>query len=144
MNREKEVRFKLELFLEGEFQMQQGLNVTLQVNPATAPGLVVTDANGNPLADGATVALVAETVGVADPGQVVFNVSGGTAPYNFALSSGALPAGDSLSANTNADGSETVSISGIPTVAGAAAFSLAISDSSSPVPLTRKLDITRK
>lgn len=110
---------------------QETINFTLIVNPATPPppALVVVDANGNPLADGASVTLQPETVGVADPGQVLFTVSGGTAPYSFALASGALPAGDSLGSTVNADGSETVDLAGTPTAAGTATFAVTVNDS---------------
>jgi hypothetical protein len=146
MFREKEVHYKLkiELELEGEFDsMDPTLNVTIQVNPATPPPppLVITDANGNVLEDGATVALQAETVGVADPGQVIFKVAGGVPPYNFSLSSGSLPPGDQITSVTNPDGSETASLSGTPTAAGASAFALAIADSSTPTPAAAKIGV---
>lgn len=104
------------------------INFTLSVQSVTPPPLVVVDAAGNPLADGATVALQPETVGVADPGQVLFTVSGGTAPYTFTLASGAIPDGDQLSSVDNADGSETVSISGTPTTPGPAVFAIMVAD----------------
>ena len=110
---------------------QETLNFALTVNPSTPPppALVVTDANGNPLADGANVTLTAETVGVADPGQVLFKVSGGVPPYNYALTAGSVPPGDQLQNVQNPDGSETVTISGTPTAAGSAQFSIQVSDS---------------
>ncbi|GLQ86469.1 putative Ig domain-containing protein [Dyella flagellata] len=51
-----------------------------------------------------------------------FTASGGTAPYHYAVSTGSLPAGLSLS-NTGA-------LSGTPTVAGAYTFSVTATDSS--------------
>jgi hypothetical protein len=125
-------KLKFELELEGEsIDMDPLLNVTIQVNPPVSP-LVITDVNGNVLADGATIALVAETVGVLDPGQVIFKASGGKAPYNFVLQSGAIPVGDTITSVVNPDTSETVSLSGTPTAVGSAAFALLITDSSTP------------
>lgn len=143
MDERKRVHYKLkvELELEGELDpMDPVLNVTIQVNPAVSP-LVITDANGNVLADGATVALQAETVGVADPGQVIFKAAGGVPPYNFVLASGALPQGDQITSVTNQDSSETVSLSGTPTAAGASAFSLLITDSSAPSPAKARIGV---
>jgi hypothetical protein len=123
----KPVRFKL--ILEGETMTQETVNVSITVNPATKPFLVV-DAAGNPVLDGGSVTLSAETVGVADPGQTVVVLSGGVPPYTVALAAGAtIPAGDQLNSTVNADGSETVTLSGTPTTAGAAAFGLVLSDS---------------
>jgi len=108
---------------------QETVNVSITVNPAAKPFLVV-DAAGNTVSDGGSIALAAETVGVADPGQTVVVLSGGTAPYNVALAAGsALPDGDHLDSTVNADGSETVILSGTPTTAGADSFSLMLSDS---------------
>ncbi len=53
------------------------------------------------------------------------SASGGTAPYNFTVTSGALPPGLSLSS----DGS----LSGTPTAAGAYAFAVRVADSSSGI-----------
>lgn len=127
--------------IQGEIMSQETLNFSLSVNPSSQNALVVVDANGNPLADGATVQLQAETVGVADPGQVLFKVSGGTAPYNFSVASGAAPSGDQLSSVVNADGSETVSLAGTPTVAGAVNFAILVSDSATPVAAVRKIGV---
>jgi len=107
---------------------QETINFSITVNP-TAQALKVVDANGNVLPDGASVTLKAQQVGVADPGQVLFVVSGGTSPYNFALASGSIPAGDSLTSVVNADTSETVSIEGTPTAAGDSTFAVTVSDS---------------
>ena len=52
-----------------------------------------------------------------------FSASGGTAPYAYAVSSGALPAGLSLNAATGA-------LSGTPTAAGSFTFSVQVTDSS--------------
>ena len=107
---------------------QETINFSLTVNPSTQ-ALKVVDGNGNVLNDGDSVTLQPQTVGVADPGQELFTVSGGTPPYNFSVASGAIPNGDSLSSVTNADGSETVSIEGTPTSAGASTFAVTVSDS---------------
>lgn len=111
--------------------MKETLNFKLSVQPGqTQNPLVVKDANGNVLADGASVSLVAETVGVPDPGQTLFTVSGGTPPYSFSISSPTQPPlGDSLESVVNADGSETVLLAGTPSVAGDSSFSIDVSDS---------------
>ena len=61
--------------------------------------------------------------------------SGGTAPYNWSVSSGSLPAGLTLSSAGR--------ISGTPTTAGTSSFTVAVSDSSSPAASsTANLSIT--
>jgi hypothetical protein len=129
----KSVRWKL--FLEGEAMSSQPIvvNFELTVNPATTPPpspLQLVDGNDNPITDGETITLSDETVGTADPGQVLFTAKDGVPPYNYSITSGAIPAGDELSATTNADGSETVSISGTPEADGAANFAVTVTDSS--------------
>jgi len=118
------------LALEGEIMSQETLNFTLAVNGGGGGNpLVVVDANGAVLADGATVPLAAETVGTANPGEKLFTVSGGVAPYTFAVSAGAVPPGMDLTSTVNPDGSETVSLEGTPTTANATAtFSVTVSD----------------
>ncbi len=67
-----------------------------------------------------------EPVGVVYAGTCT--ATGGTAPYKWAISAGSLPAGISLS-NTN---SQTVTISGTPSAAGAYQFAISATDSSTP------------
>jgi hypothetical protein len=141
MHHERTFRFNI----EGEIAMKETINFTLQVNPGTTPppAFLIVDANGGALTDGTTVALTAETVGVADPGQVLFTVSGGVAPYSFALvPAGSTPPGDVISSVVNADGSETVSLAGTPTTAGPLTFGIDVSDSSTPANVA-KLSIKR-
>ena len=107
--------------------MKETINFTLAVNAVSKP-FTVLDSTGNPLADGDTVALQVQTVGVLDPGQVLFTVSGGTPPFNFALASGSIPDGDTINSVDNSDGSETVSIEGTPTTAGEDDFAVTVSD----------------
>lgn len=121
--------FHFNLCLEGDIMANETINFTLTVNPAGGGALTVVDAAGNPLADGATVALQPQTVGVADPGQVLFTVSGGAPPYTFNLSSGQIPPGDQLVSANNPDGSETVSIEGTPTTSGPSVFAVMVADS---------------
>jgi hypothetical protein len=54
--------------------------------------------------------------------SATLNVSGGTAPYAFSLSSGALPAGLTL-------GSTTGTVAGTPTATGSFSFAILVSDS---------------
>lgn len=109
---------------------EETISFSLSVKEATQPppALVLVDANGNTLADGDSVTLQSETVGVADQ-QTLFTVSQGVPPYNFSLSSGAKPDGDSLNSNENDDGSETVTLEGTPTTAGSYTFAVTVSDS---------------
>ncbi len=117
------------------------LNFAVSVKEA-AQSLKVVDADGNVLADGDSVTLKDETVGVADE-QTLFTVSGGTPPYSFSLASGSLPDGDSLQSTENADGSETVTLEGTPTTAGDSTFAVAVSDSAgSSVTLSAKKKIS--
>jgi len=125
----KAVKFKI--ILEGETMSQETINFSIVVNPSTPPppALEVVDANGNPLQDGSSVTLAAETVGVADPGQTLFTVSGGVPPYTYSLASGSIPPGDELSSTQNSDGSESVILSGTPTAAGSDSFAITVTDS---------------
>jgi large repetitive protein len=123
--------FKFNFSVKGKVMAGETINFTVSVKAGAAP-LTIKDAAGNVLKDGDTVPLPAETVGVADPGSVLLNVSGGTSPYNFAVSSGAVPAGMTLNSTIGADGSETVTLSGTPTVAGDDAFALNVTDSAVP------------
>lgn len=61
------------------------------------------------------------TVGVAYSCQVA--VTGGTAPYTYAVTTGTLPAGLSLDGSTGL-------ISGTPTTSGTSTFTVTVTDSS--------------
>ncbi len=63
------------------------------------------------------------TVGI--PYSAVLDATGGKLPYNWSITSGALPTGLSLNASTGA-------ITGIATTAGSASFAVRVTDSSSP------------
>lgn len=111
----------LEQLLKGNKMASVTATFTVTVNPgSTGPALTLTPNGG---------ALPQETVGTADAGDVVATVSGGTGPYTFAVTNGALPDGMSLGATQNADGSETIDIAGTPTVAGDFSFDLTVTDS---------------
>jgi len=84
---------------------------TIHVNPSGPPPLVFTP-DGGPLPD--------ETVGTA-VSQLVTSVSGGTPPYSFQVTSGALPPGLSLDSN--------LMLTGIPTTAGDYSFEVTATDS---------------
>jgi uncharacterized protein (TIGR03437 family) len=59
-------------------------------------------------------------------------VSGGTAPYTWSISSGTLPTGVTLSANTGA----TITVSGSPTAAGPYNYTVKATDSATPTAQT--------
>jgi hypothetical protein len=122
---------QFEVCVKGETMSQESINFSIVVNPPTQPppALTVVDGSGNPITDGADITLQPETVGVADPGQTLFTVSGGVPPYSFVLESGAYPDGDVASSQENADGSETVVLEGTPTTAETSDFAITVSDS---------------
>jgi Putative Ig domain len=72
-------------------------------------------------------ALTSTTVGVSYSQSM--QASGGSAPYTWTKTSGALPAGLSLSQSTGL-------ISGVPTASGKFTFTATVTDSSSPAQLT--------
>lgn len=90
---------------------------TIKVN-AAANNPVLTP-NGGALGEAAVGVAVDETVTV---------VSGGTPPYSFAVTAGAVPDGLALNSVVNPDGTETVTIDGTPTTAGDASFELTVTD----------------
>jgi len=114
---------------------QQSASFTVTVQPGTPPPPPLTlTPNGGNLPD--------ETVGVADQGDVVCVVSGGTAPYSFSISAGSKPPGMDLVSTQNPDGSETITIEGTPTQSGAYSFVLTVTDSagtSSSQAVSRKI-----
>lgn len=119
----REVKFKI--CIEGELMAGETINVNVTVNPAENP-FTVEDAEGNPVSDGGTVTLNAETVGVNDPGQTVVSMSGGTPPYTANLNGTTAPDGMELTL----DETETiVQLEGTPTTAGDDSFEVAVSDS---------------
>ncbi len=87
-------------FGDRNYTISIGTN-SLTVNPAT-------------ISDGAVGVAYSQTV----------NANGGTAPYTFAISSGALPTGLSLDANSGA-------ITGTPSIAGAFTFTIQATDANS-------------
>jgi len=111
-------KFHFKICIEGDIDMQAVATFTVTVSPAST-ALTLTPNGG---------ALTGETVGVADAGDVVTVVSGGTSPYTFAITNGALPDGMQLFSADNADGSETITIEGTPTTAGSFSFDLTVTD----------------
>jgi hypothetical protein len=87
-------------------------SLTLTIDPAMGQALVIT-----------TTTLMNGSVGM--PYSLTLMASGGTTPYAWSLASGALPQGIALTA----DGK----ISGTPTAAGTSAFTIQVSDASSPL-----------
>ena len=88
--------------------------------PSTAPQLVVSITPGVAVT---TTKLPDVTVGQAYHGSLA--AAGGKQPYHWKLASGSLPSGLSLTANTGA-------ISGMPTTTGTFAFTVRVTDSTTP------------
>jgi hypothetical protein len=144
MHHQKPIRFKL--IIEGEVNM--GATVTgtyaISTGPATTSTLAITPATG---AEGPF------PQGVAVPPTVLATVSGGTPPYNYAISdsAGLWPAstGYTLTEAPSADGvtgDADITLAGTPNAADAAAtpdeFTIVVTDSSTPpasASLKRKL-----
>lgn len=108
------------------------VNYTNNGDGATSDSFVVQDASGNPFTINVAIAAATSAITVS-PGTLPapqvgtaysqsLSASGGAAPYSYALTSGALPPGLTLSGNT---------ISGTPTQAGSYAASITVTDSAS-------------
>ena len=80
-----------------------------------------------------TTSLSAGQIGVAY--SKVVQATGGTTPYHWSISSGALPAGLTLSTTTG-------SISGKPTKSGSSTFTAKVTDSTSPTAQTASKSLT--
>jgi hypothetical protein len=98
-------------FLRTDIMADVKVDIKITVNPAAVP--LTVDLSGVPSVD---------TVGVPYNGKIA--VSGGTAPYTFTLTGGALPDGLAL----NVDGT----ITGTPTIAGSFDATIDIMDSATP------------
>jgi hypothetical protein len=97
--------------------------------------VTVTDAPGQSASEGVSLTVAAApslAFGAPPVGEVgaaysdQLSVSGGTGPFAWSVSSGALPAGLALSASTGL-------LSGTPTAAGSSSFTVAVSDAFSEV-----------
>jgi hypothetical protein len=119
--------FKYRICIEGESMSQVvSGNFTVTVNAAAA-ALTLTPPSG---------ALPNETQGVADPGDLVTTITGGTqfpasnptGPYAVAVSSGSLPPGMSLVQVLNGDSSVSLEIEGTPTQSGDFTFAVTVTD----------------
>jgi hypothetical protein len=86
--------------------------------PAAATGNTVTAASSDSL----TISGSLPTATVGSSYKAALTVSGGTAPYDFVVASGQLPAGLLLGATTG-------SLSGTPAAAGTFSFAIKVSDS---------------
>lgn len=113
--------------------MNQVATFTVEVKPAQAQPLTLTPNGG---------ALPAETVGTAASDEVC-SVSGGTAPYGFAVTGGAVPDGMQLmEGDPAADGSVPITLDGTPTKAGSFSFDLTVTDSS-PATQTAQVSVRK-
>lgn len=116
------------IIIKGEAEVSQVKGTfTISVKPVVQALTLTPD--GGALPDAVVGQAVQEDVTV---------VSGGTPPYSFAVTNGALPDGLSLGSTLNSDGTETVDISGTPTTEGDAAFELTVTDADG-VPVTASM-----
>jgi hypothetical protein len=80
-----------------------------------------------------TSSLQAGQVGAAY--STMIQATGGTTPYHWSISSGALPAGLTLATTTG-------TVSGTPTTSGSSTFAAKVTDSTSPTPQTATKSLT--
>jgi Putative Ig domain len=102
---------------------------TVQVQDSSSPAQTATQALSITITASTTAALSISTTSLPVGQQSVaysssLSASGGTAPYTWSIASGQLPAGITLSASG--------ALSGTPTAAGTAYFTVKVADSSSP------------
>jgi hypothetical protein len=108
------------------------VKVTDASNSTATKSLSITVAAATPALSISTSTLAAATVGSAYSSSL--QATGGTTPYSWSLSSGALPAGLSLNASTGV-------ISGTPTTSGTSSFTVKVTDASNST-ATKSLSIS--
>jgi hypothetical protein len=113
-----QVTITIKIHCEEHSMAKGSAEYTIVVNPPVAAVVLTPGDPTNP------TALADETVGVPiTPVEIV--ASGGTGPYLFSISAGALP--DGLQAVS--DNVDTLQISGTPTTAGQSDFTITATDS---------------
>jgi hypothetical protein len=128
---------KYSICIEGEAEPMA--NVTGSFSLVVNPGQV-----GSTLAITTNPNVSSDTEGVADPGQIVAKVTGGTAPYNFSATG--LPNGLNLAQQPDADGvSVDVVMSGTPAVGDATlspyTIAITVTDSATPTPAMARANV---
>ncbi|MDE1160688.1 MAG: putative Ig domain-containing protein [Acidobacteriaceae bacterium] len=108
------------------------VTVTDSSSPTTSKDASITMTVNGPAALTFTGSLVDATLGVAYSQTLA--ATGGTAPYTYAVTTGSLPAGLSLSSTTGV-------VSGTPTAVGSTTFTVTATDSENPV-VTASLQLT--
>jgi hypothetical protein len=106
-------------------------NFTAKVTDSSTPTpLATTQAYSFTIAAGLTITTLAVPNGAANVAYTTTNLqaSGGTPPYTWAISTGSLPAGMTLSPGG--------ALSGTPTASGGFNFTAKVTDNSSPTPMT--------
>lgn len=117
--------------------LSSGGSISIYNNAGSAD--VIVDAFGyfSPIAATTTMVITTTSLPSATAGvaySATLAASGGTAPYSWAITSGALPSGLTLSSSGV--------ISGTPSAAGTASFGVQATDSTTPTPLTASAQLS--
>ena len=111
--------------------------LTFQVTDSSTPSAQIATVTLN-LAIAAPLSITTTSLpsgSVSSPYSAALSATGGLAPYSWQLSSGSLPNGLSLNAQTG-------QISGTPTVATSTQLTFSVTDSSAPLPQTAAVNLS--
>ncbi|WP_425510202.1 putative Ig domain-containing protein [Xanthomonas indica] len=123
--------------INGDTTVEPDETFTLNLSGASNATIARATATGTILNDDATVTLAPASLPAATAGSAYSQTvlaSGGTAPYTFSLTAGALPAGLTLSS--------AGVLSGTPTASGSFNFTLSATDSGTPTSGSRAYTLT--
>ncbi|MBB6368615.1 outer membrane autotransporter protein [Xanthomonas sacchari] len=123
--------------INGDTTVEPDETFTLNLSGASNASIARATATGTILNDDATVTIAPASLPAATAGSAYSQTvlaSGGTAPYTFSLTAGALPAGLTLSS--------AGVLSGTPTASGSFNFTLSATDSGTPTSGSRAYTLT--